>query len=401
MSGAEIVLVGNLAVAGMFAASYLLVALADRSQRGALWFAGTYVIGMIAPISEFAAPLSRVPGLFEWLSYTSFLGATLAMSASFALFHGRRPPWRSIVAIFVAGVVTRASIWGSTPDTLSYGFAYQLPLALAALLAARTTLRVDDRSAFHVALAGVFVAIAANLAVKPFLAQALGSGGTQGAYSSTTYALVSQSSTGVLLLAAGMLLVLIVTQRAITASQLASETDALSGVANRRGFDRQAQEILARTAHRGQPVAVAVFDLDHFKRINDTYGHSTGDAVIAAFGALLRRIAPPSAILGRMGGEEFAMLVPKSNGGDTWIDAEIIRMGALRATRETIAATVSGGVAERRAGETLAELMRRADLALYEAKSAGRDRVCGPADDVPAGEDTSNVVPFPRERNLA
>jgi len=398
MSGAEIVLVTNIAVASMFAASYLIVALTNWSQRGALWFGATYLVGLISPVSDFIVPLSNVPSLFEWLSYTSFLCATLAMSASFSMFYRRQAPWGAILAIFIGGILTRAWIWEWPRDTLGYGFAYQLPLICSSLLAARTVIRSDGRTGFHVALACVFGAVAVNLAVKPFLAAALGSGATLSAYTSTTYALLSQASTGILLLAAGMILMLIVAQRAITASQLASETDQLSGVANRRGFDRQAQDILARAAHRGQAVSVAVFDLDRFKQINDTFGHQTGDAVIAAFGALLRGSAPPSAIVGRMGGEEFAMLVPGSKAPDTWVDAETIRMGALRATRETIAATVSGGVAERRAGETLAEMMRRADQALYQAKSEGRDRVCVQADDEAVEDDASNVVPFLRGR---
>jgi diguanylate cyclase (GGDEF)-like protein len=399
MSGAEIVLVTNIVVASMFAACYFIVALMNPSQRGALWFGATYLVGMISPISDFVAPFSDAPSLFEWLSYATFLGGTLAMSASFSVFHGRQPPKLAILVIFFGGVVTRACIWGWTRDTLSYGFAYQLPLILASLLAAQTVLRIEGRAVFHIALACVFGAIAASLAAKPFFAAEFGSGTTISAYASTTYALISQASTGILLLAAGMILILIVAQKAISVSQLASETDPLSGLANRRGFDRQAQEMLVRTAHYRQSLSVVVFDLDHFKQINDTYGHESGDAVIAAFGALLRNGAPASAVIGRMGGEEFAMLVAGSDGANMWSHAEKIRMEALRTTRETsFSATVSGGVAERLVGETLAEMMRRADQALYQAKSEGRDRVCLQADNERSGDATTNVVPLFRGR---
>ncbi|MEI9981947.1 MAG: GGDEF domain-containing protein [Aliidongia sp.] len=102
----------------------------------------------------------------------------------------------------------------------------------------------------------------------------------------------NQASTGVLLLAAGIFLLLVVAQRAINESQLASETDPLSGIANRRGFDRLALEALSRAQRMSLPVSVAIFDLDHFKRINDTFGHSSGDAVIVAFARLLRATAP-------------------------------------------------------------------------------------------------------------
>jgi diguanylate cyclase (GGDEF)-like protein len=402
MSGAEIVLVTNIVVASMFAACYFIVASINRSQRSALWFGATYLVGMISPVSDFIAPFSDAPSLFEWLSYASFLGATLAMSASFSIFHGRKAPVPAIVVIFVGGVITRAFIWGWTRDTLDYGFAYQLPLILASLLAAHTVLRVEGRTVFHIALACVFGAIAASLVAKPFFAAEFGSGKTISAYASTTYALISQASTGILLLAAGMILILIVAQKAISASQLASETDPLSGLANRRGFDRQAQEMLARATHYRQSLSVVVFDLDHFKQINDTYGHESGDTVITAFGALLRNFAPPLAVIGRMGGEEFAMLVAGSDGPDMWLHAEKIRMEALHTTRNTvISATVSGGVAERCAGETLAEMMRRADQALYQAKSEGRDCVCLQADTERSGDPESNVISFFRSRTTS
>lgn len=387
MTGAEIVLVANIVVASMFAASYFIVALLNPSQRGARWFGGTYLIGLISPVSDFIAPFSTISNIFEWLSYASFLAAVLLMSASFSVFYGMRAPVLAIICIFLGGVLMRACIWNWTRDTFAYGFAYQVPLALAALLAVNTVLRVERRSMIHIALAGVFAAIAVNLALKPFLAVMLGSGKTLSAYSTTTYALISQGSTGVLLLAAGILLILTVAQDAITELHLASETDALSGLANRRGFDRQAQEILDRAAHDRASLSVAVFDLDHFKRINDMHGHHSGDMAIASFAALMRNVAPASAVLGRIGGDEFAMLVDGRSSDGALVTARHIRAKAWQATNDgAFAATVSCGVAECRHGETLAAILRRADQALYRAKSEGRNRVCvdsdspGPAD---------------------
>jgi diguanylate cyclase (GGDEF)-like protein len=375
MNAAEIVLVANIAITATFATGYLIIALTTWSQRRALWFAGTCLIGMLSPLSELAVPFSSVPAALEVAGYASFLTGVLALSVSFNIFHRKQPPWRAIVTILAAGLVARACSWSLPRDTLSYGFAYQLPLALAALLVVRTVLGAGTRTALHLVLAGLFGAIAVNLAVKPFFAVAFGSGATFSSYSTTTYAALSQASTGLLFLASGMILMLIVIQHAFAASRLASETDMLSGIPNRRGFDRQAVDMLARNAQRGQLISVAVFDLDHFKKINDVHGHQTGDAVIAAFGALLRRIAPATAIVGRTGGEEFAMMIQASDGPNAWNDAENIRLATLHATVDAIAATVSGGVAERRADESLSDLMRRADLALYRAKSEGRNRI--------------------------
>jgi diguanylate cyclase (GGDEF)-like protein len=212
-----------------------------------------------------------------------------------------------------------------------------------------------------------------------------GSGRTFADYTKTTYAMISQSSSGILLLAAGLLLLLIVAQKAIAESQLASETDPLSGLTNRRGFDRLADAALARTRRTGLPMAVALFDLDHFKRVNDTFGHATGDGVIAGFAATLRATAPGAAVTARQGGEEFVMLIEGATAETAWLAAEAIRIRTAAGLGVDLPAmTVSAGVAQLRPGESLSDLLRRADLATYEAKHAGRDRICLAPEDQPA-----------------
>ncbi len=120
-----------------------------------------------------------------------------------------------------------------------------------------------------------------------------------------------------------------------------------------------------------------MFDLDHFKRVNDTFGHAVGDAVIAAFAAQLRQTAPRDAVVGRTGGEEFVMLFERTTGQGAWLAAETIRLGMIRLADGGLPpTTVSGGVAQMRAGESLSNLLRRADHAAYEAKNGGRNRVC-------------------------
>jgi diguanylate cyclase (GGDEF)-like protein len=124
-------------------------------------------------------------------------------------------------------------------------------------------------------------------------------------------------------------------------------------------------------------VSVAIFDLDHFKRINDTFGHSTGDAVIVAFARLLRATAPAGAVVGRQGGEEFVLLIAGATVETAWLAADAIRIATAQHTdRDLPRVTVSGGVAQLRRGETLSELLRRADQASYQAKHSGRDNIC-------------------------
>ena len=379
MSGAEGVLAVNIGTAALFAAGYAVFALTNRTHRAALGFSVSYLIGMLSPISDLLSPVVPSPEVTEWLSYAAFLLGTLSISITFSLFHNRRPSWNAMIAIFVLGLALHAAIGTAPQDTVAYGMAYQLPFTLAAIQAVSTVLTVG-RGPLHLTLAGLFALTGVNFMTKPFLAVAFGSGRTLEGYVRTTYALLSQASTGILLLAAGLLLLLIVAQKAILESQLASETDPLSGLANRRGFDRLAHQAIARALPARRPVSVAVFDLDHFKRINDTFGHAVGDEVITAFATRLRTLAPPDAVIGRVGGEEFVMLLQNTTAEAAWRCADMIR----RRVPDGDALppfTVSGGVAQLRPGESLAEMMRRADQASYQAKTAGRDQVCHAAGD--------------------
>jgi diguanylate cyclase (GGDEF)-like protein len=148
--------------------------------------------------------------------------------------------------------------------------------------------------------------------------------------------------------------------------------DPLTRVFNRRAFFEKAQQLCRGEA----PLAAIMLDADHFKRINDTYGHDVGDQVLTAIG---REVQMEDAIVGRMGGEEFAILIEGASREAALAHAETIRARiaalAFDAANEKAPVTCSFGVAERRAGESIDRLLRRADTALYEAKSSGRDRV--------------------------
>lgn len=383
VSGALVVLAVNVAVGSLFAAGYALFALADRTNRAALGFSASYLIGMLSPLSDFLVPFVGLPAFLEATSYGSFLIALLSISVTLNLFLRRAVPWTPILAILILGIVMRAAIWNLERDTILYGMGYQLPFTAASLLGVRTALSVGGYRPLNRLLAGIFGLIALHFLAKPFLAATLGSGKTLGDYTNSSYALLSQASTGILLLAAGLALMLVVAHKAIAGAHAASETDPLSGLANRRGFNRQAEQ-LTRSAEQGRPVSVALFDLDHFKKVNDTYGHAIGDLVIADFGALLREHAPPGALVARLGGEEFVMLQAAVPVQAAWSHAEAIRMRAESSTYENRPApTVSGGVAQLLPGESLGDLLRRADRACYQAKQEGRNHICRATDKSP------------------
>lgn len=153
-----------------------------------------------------------------------------------------------------------------------------------------------------------------------------------------------------------------------------ASTDALTGLANRAGWERAAGELYADAIRAGAPVSIAFFDVDRFKAINDTHGHAAGDAVLEALASVLRERLPPRAQAARLGGEEFVVLLVDQTPDAAEGYVQRVRAEFGQATREH-AATVSAGLAHRQPGENLAQQLRRADAALYEAKATGRDRL--------------------------
>lgn len=165
-----------------------------------------------------------------------------------------------------------------------------------------------------------------------------------------------------------------------------AQTDALSGLFNRRGFETRALDALARQTADEQ-VTVILSDLDHFKSINDRLGHSRGDRVIRIFSEILKDKAPRDAIIARLGGEEFAVLLPRGQAAVAYHLAEAARSAfkemAPRVVLEELNPTASFGIAIARKGEGLAALIDRADRALYQAKQEGRDCIRGDGKSIP------------------
>ena len=165
-------------------------------------------------------------------------------------------------------------------------------------------------------------------------------------------------------------------QKALRELEEAASVDHLTGAWNRRRFEEAAAAEMALARRRRAPVSLAILDLDHFKRVNDTHGHGAGDIVLAGAAATFRRELRTSDALVRWGGEEFLVLLPATGLTGATALAEKLR-AALEAQNFTPAGavTVSVGVAEHLLDETLGTWLERADRALYQAKSEGRNRV--------------------------
>jgi diguanylate cyclase (GGDEF)-like protein len=159
-----------------------------------------------------------------------------------------------------------------------------------------------------------------------------------------------------------------------------SFTDGLTGLANRRRFMEVLHDEVARQARTGQPLCLVLIDADHFKQVNDQHGHLVGDEVLRALGRLLLGcVRSPTDLACRLGGEEFALILPDTGAEQALTVCTRLRELLLRETfgepRQPFKVTVSMGVAQSE-GQSAEKLLQQADQQLYRAKSMGRDRVC-------------------------
>lgn len=159
-----------------------------------------------------------------------------------------------------------------------------------------------------------------------------------------------------------------------------SSTDALTGVANRRHFLQRLEQELSRLTRHGGAASLVMFDADRFKKINDTWGHAAGDEVLLGLSAACLKRLRGSDMLGRLGGEEFAVLLPETDGRGGLLFAERLRQ-AVEALEipyrgNTLRLTVSLGVTDIRPGESPESILERADRAMYRAKRDGRNGTC-------------------------
>jgi two-component system cell cycle response regulator len=164
----------------------------------------------------------------------------------------------------------------------------------------------------------------------------------------------------------------------------AASTDGLTGVANRRSFDREIDQLAQARREQGLPYALVLVDVDHFKSVNDTLGHQAGDEVLQVVAQVLASAARPGDVPARYGGEEFALLLPGARSAEACQVAERARV-ALHDVREPIRVSASFGVAcAPEDGDTPARIIEAADNALIHAKRTGRDRVIVAGPGVPA-----------------
>jgi diguanylate cyclase (GGDEF)-like protein len=300
------------------------------------------------------------------------------MSVGLTQRFGVSPRWWSKTAITLGAILGAAVALAALRSVRLETFAVQA--GCAALLSHSLWLtRKGPKTAADFILSGTFGVIGALLAVQcAFYLMAPDVAPLVGAWHASLWGVVFQYTGVFTSIALGFSILLTVSMDLIETQRRNSHTDALTEVLNRRGFEEHSAR-LAKSTQSPPRAALIMVDIDRFKLINDTFGHRTGDLVIARMAALLKRLVGRRGCVGRIGGEEFALFLP-----DTTLEAAnafanearqaFSEMGWPEMT-ETTRLTASFGVTSLAVGETIADAADRADALLYLAKRAGRDRV--------------------------
>ena len=378
MNGQFFISLLNPGIGLLFATAFFLLWL-NRRETYVAYAAAAYTASAIAFLIQDVGPvlpmeLQRLPANMGFLATGMFFAAAIIKRYDLPV------PWRAMG--ITAAVSTGIFIWFllGRPSIAARILAISIGAGIIAAMVVRSLWPIDKPYLIDRVLFWVAALSALNLIVRPIVLLSLGGGFDNyvGFQQSVYWTTVQFTQAMVSIVAAISLMVAVAIDQIAELRRQAGDDD-LSGLLNRRGFEAKAGAALRRCIEQDSPVALLIADLDQFKSINDNHGHAVGDAIIAAFGAHVRQIGPAEMIAGRVGGEEFALLVPGAGIEAARQLAEAVRTGLQAACADRIPAklcpTASIGLTIGTPGTTLSALMQEADQALYEAKRTGRNRV--------------------------
>jgi diguanylate cyclase (GGDEF)-like protein len=338
------------------------------------WWGTAYLLGAASIALCTLARESLSDLLLLALNAIGFVACGMVWNAS-RVFHGRKPNLPGLVlgALgWIAAVMTLAPDASAMRMTIGSGI-----VAVYAALTARE-LWSERRRTLQKRWPTIVVPVLHGFVLMlPIL---LGNllRPHDGAFGSSAW--VTVFSIELVLYAVGTVFVIfmLVSERTVTAHKTAASMDPLTGMFNRRGFAEACSRVIEREANAGRPVTALIFDIDHFKSVNDRFGHAAGDEILKLFAAVVINSLRMSDLSGRIGGEEFAALLPCSL-EEAVVAAERVREAfadsGIVVEDGPVDTTVSIGVAGGPAGTELEVLLAAADTALYQAKRGGRNRV--------------------------
>jgi diguanylate cyclase (GGDEF)-like protein len=339
-----------------------------------IWWGAAYLLGA-ASVAVWTLASSTLGAMYSLaLNAIGFVACGMVWNAA-RVFHGRKPnlPGLLFGAIaWVAAVMTLAPQASAMRLTIGAG----IVAVYAALTAAE--LWSERRKTLQKRWPAVAVPVLHGFVLMlPILLGDLLRPHDDG-FSSSIW--VTVFSVELVLYAVGTVFVIfmLVSERTVTAHKTAASMDPLTGMLNRRGFAEATSRVIEREANAGRPATVLIFDIDHFKSINDRFGHPAGDEVLRLFATIVLNTLRITDLSGRIGGEEFAAFLPCP------LEEGVIAAERVREAFESsgivvedgpVDTTVSIGVAGGPAGTELEVLLAAADAALYQAKRNGRNRV--------------------------
>ncbi len=364
-------------VATMVAAMLGVMLLFFGKQQGIValkWWGTAYLLGATS-IALWTLTGDALGGVLSLaLTAIGFVACGMVWNAA-RVFHGRKPilPGLVLGAIaWIATVMTLGSDACALRLTIGAGIVAVYTALTAAELWTERRRKLQKRwPTITVPLLHGFMVMLPIL-VGDFLLP------HDGAFASSIWATLF--SIELVLYAVGTVFVIfmLVSERTVTAHKAAASMDPLTGMFNRRGFAEATSRVIEREAIAGRPVTMLIFDIDHFKSINDRFGHPAGDEILKLFATVVINTLRISDLSGRIGGEEFAALLPCSL-EEGVLAAERVReafaASGIVVDEGPVDTTVSIGVAGGPAGTELEVLLAAADTALYQAKRGGRNRV--------------------------
>jgi len=363
-------------IAWLLAVALFLVG-SFRNHRPAQIMAGGYLAFGAGMLALYFAPFGFV---FSRLLANALLLLGIAMAAHALL--ARRGEALPAGPSALAGVATLAALGWALTHQVGLGprvVAASVGIAAITLIFTFRYWQVPRRSRLDNVILAVSLFLAVLSLSRPFTFYMWPprEGGVEETLFQSVYWVSVMLSAVFFLTAAALMMITAVGFEAIEELRLESSTDGLTGILNRRGFEHGASRLIRQANRQGLPVSLILSDLDHFKSVNDRHGHACGDTVIVAFARCLAGAVGSRHLVGRLGGEEFAVLLYGINASAARLTAEglrvefaEIRFSAMPGERFT----ASFGVAEMH-DDDLDGLMSRADGALYAAKAAGRNRV--------------------------
>jgi diguanylate cyclase (GGDEF)-like protein len=345
------------------------------------WWGSAYLLGAVSvALWTLVGPMFGEMVALA-LNAIGFVTCGMVWNAS-RLFHGRKPNY--------PGLVIGALVWVATAMTLAPNAAaahLTVGAGIVAVYAALTAaeLWTERRRALQKRWPSVAVPVLHGFVLMlPILLGDLLHPSDR-SFNGSIWVTVFQIELILYAIGSVFLIFMLVSERAVTAHKAAASTDPLTGMFNRRGFSEACARIIEREALAGRPVTALIFDIDHFKSINDRFGHPAGDEILKLFSAVVVNNLRISDLSGRIGGEEFAALLPCPLEEGVMVAErvrEAFQASGIVCDEGPVETTVSIGAAGGPAGTELEVLLAAADTALYQAKRGGRNRVAA-AEELP------------------